>query len=424
MILSRTLRKLATLAAVVVAVLPSLVQAFIPSVSDHIGTIRALVNATSGETVAEYEYDPYGVLLEEAGEQADACPFRFSSKYYDSETQLLYFGYRYYNAASTKWLTVDPLQERGGLNFTAYCGGDPVNQVDPLGLSFLSWLLGCGWNTEEARAFDDYLHEDYWGGDFSRRGIAAINAELKMAVGAVEALGGAKLTALSGGLAAAGGYALVADGSSWMSGGAGDYLNLFRDDDFPDYDVVGAGFTEMAGPTWGPVARSTVTMGLSMGTPVLAQQQMNAALTAEAQAIRLQSHLEKNTKFRYEGSAHQYRAMTTGRFISQKILPYPPNRGFASSTRQLLSKGQIVDRYGLPNGRFAGTPGSSVSARGMPPGSDALPYARYRVARPFEAEVGPAFGVPEFGASGGATQYRFDHAIEQLVRDKFLEVLP
>ena len=141
-----TFRKLAKIAAVVVAVLPSLVQAFIPPVSDHIGSIRALVDATSGETVAEYEYDPYGVLLEEAGEKADVCPFRFSGKYNDPETQLLYFGYRYYNPVSTKWLTVDPLQERGGLNFTAYCAGDPVNAVDPLGLSFLSWLLGCGWN--------------------------------------------------------------------------------------------------------------------------------------------------------------------------------------------------------------------------------------------------------------------------------------
>ena len=113
-------------------------------VSDHIGTIRALVDAKSGETVAEYEYDPYGVLLEEAGEKASSCPFRFSSKYYDRETQLLYFGYRYYSPASTKWLTVDPLQERGGLNFTAYCGGDPVNQVDPLGMEPGDWLGDMG----------------------------------------------------------------------------------------------------------------------------------------------------------------------------------------------------------------------------------------------------------------------------------------
>ena len=33
-----------------------------------------------------------------------------------------------------EWLSRDPLGESGGLNLTAFCGNDPVNQVDPLGL--------------------------------------------------------------------------------------------------------------------------------------------------------------------------------------------------------------------------------------------------------------------------------------------------
>ncbi len=33
-----------------------------------------------------------------------------------------------------EWLSRDPLGEQGGLNLTAFCGNDPVNQVDPLGL--------------------------------------------------------------------------------------------------------------------------------------------------------------------------------------------------------------------------------------------------------------------------------------------------
>jgi uncharacterized protein RhaS with RHS repeats len=33
-----------------------------------------------------------------------------------------------------KWLTPDPIGERGGANLTAFCSGDPINNVDPLGL--------------------------------------------------------------------------------------------------------------------------------------------------------------------------------------------------------------------------------------------------------------------------------------------------
>lgn len=53
-----------------------------------------------------------------------------------------------------------------------------------------------------------------------------------------------------------------------------------------------------------------------------------------------------------------------------------------------------------------------------------MQYAQYKVKEPTYAEVGPAASVPEFGASGGATQYLFDNTLEQLVKDGVLEVLP
>jgi len=102
-------------------------------VADHNGNIHSLIDATSGVTVANYEYDPYGVLVGETGDRPDRCSLRFQSKYFDRETGLYYYGYRYYDPLTTKWLTRDPLGERGGVNLTAFCEGDPVNQVDPDG---------------------------------------------------------------------------------------------------------------------------------------------------------------------------------------------------------------------------------------------------------------------------------------------------
>ena len=51
---------------------------------DANGNITDLVD-TNGSVVAHYEYDPYGNTIAQSGDQADANPFRFSSKYWDEK---------------------------------------------------------------------------------------------------------------------------------------------------------------------------------------------------------------------------------------------------------------------------------------------------------------------------------------------------
>lgn len=103
-------------------------------VSDHNGNITALLDAESGLVVAQYWYSPFGVLIGELGSAKDICPFRFQSKYYDEETGLYYFGHRYYDPASCKWLSPDPLGESAGPNGSSFCRNEPVGRGDPLGL--------------------------------------------------------------------------------------------------------------------------------------------------------------------------------------------------------------------------------------------------------------------------------------------------
>ncbi len=67
-----------------------------------------------GTLVAEYDYDPYGRLIRATGPAVASCPFRYSPKYRDPELDLYYYGHRWYDAASLKWLTPDPIGERGG----------------------------------------------------------------------------------------------------------------------------------------------------------------------------------------------------------------------------------------------------------------------------------------------------------------------
>jgi len=62
------------------------------------------------------------------------CPFRHRTRYYDRESWLYYYGHRYYDPSTTKWLSKDPKGEAGGWNLTAFCGCDPVNNYDAVGL--------------------------------------------------------------------------------------------------------------------------------------------------------------------------------------------------------------------------------------------------------------------------------------------------
>ncbi len=52
----------------------------------------------------------------------------------DKETEFAYYGHRFYNPETGRWLNRDPMEERGGLNLYEYANNSPVNYVDMLGL--------------------------------------------------------------------------------------------------------------------------------------------------------------------------------------------------------------------------------------------------------------------------------------------------
>jgi RHS repeat-associated protein len=66
--------------------------------------------------------------------------FRFSSEYNDSETGLVYYGYRYYSPELGRWINRDPAEEGGGNNLYGFVGNDGVNRWDVLG--FKAFKIG------------------------------------------------------------------------------------------------------------------------------------------------------------------------------------------------------------------------------------------------------------------------------------------
>jgi RHS repeat-associated protein len=81
---------------------------------DGNGNVMQTVASADGNISAVYEYGPFGEVLRASGPMAKANPFRFSTKYQDDETDLLYYGYRYYNASTGRWTSCDPFEEVGG----------------------------------------------------------------------------------------------------------------------------------------------------------------------------------------------------------------------------------------------------------------------------------------------------------------------
>lgn len=77
----------------------------------------------------DYYYDAFGV--EQNADPADTNPFRYCGEQYDTETGNYYLRARYYTPRAGRFTQEDPI--RDGLNWYAYCAGNPIMLADPSG---------------------------------------------------------------------------------------------------------------------------------------------------------------------------------------------------------------------------------------------------------------------------------------------------
>jgi RHS repeat-associated protein len=106
---------------------------------DHLGSIREMTDST-GLIKARYDYDPWGNRIKLGGGQ-DA-DFGFSGHYYHPPSNLHLALYRAYDSTIGRWISRDPIAEKGGLNFYGYVLNNPLNLIDPLGLDAILTLQG------------------------------------------------------------------------------------------------------------------------------------------------------------------------------------------------------------------------------------------------------------------------------------------
>lgn len=105
-------------------------------ITDQLGSVRQVVNASTGVVAQEITYDPFGEVISDSNPGFQ--PFGFAGGLYESLTGLTHFGAREYDAGLGRWTSVDPIGFGGGdTNLYGYVVQDPVNLMDPSG--FYPW---------------------------------------------------------------------------------------------------------------------------------------------------------------------------------------------------------------------------------------------------------------------------------------------
>ena len=136
------------------------------TLADHEGTVRDIVSGTGaslGQVVEHRQYDSFGKILKRtAGATAGAAllsgsgvgvAFGFAGRPLEERTGLSDNRARWYDPAVGRFVSEDPSGFKGGdANLFGYVGNDPLNRVDPSGLT-AAWASYAGKTSAAAGAW-------------------------------------------------------------------------------------------------------------------------------------------------------------------------------------------------------------------------------------------------------------------------------
>ena len=108
--------------------------------------------------VVKYVYDAWGnhavldadgIDIDDSNHIGNLNPFRYRGYYYDVETGLYFLQTRYYDPETGRFISQDSIEFAepetiNGLNLYAYCGNNPVMNVDPTGEFLFTFLAILG----------------------------------------------------------------------------------------------------------------------------------------------------------------------------------------------------------------------------------------------------------------------------------------
>lgn len=107
----------------------------------HVDELLAPRNGTdlSGNLIWNWDYDSFGAIPADQDPDGDdrffSINLRMPGQYYDSETELFYNHFRYYDPVTGRYIQSDPIGLAGGDNPYSYVENNPLSKIDPTGLA-------------------------------------------------------------------------------------------------------------------------------------------------------------------------------------------------------------------------------------------------------------------------------------------------
>ena len=110
---------------------------------DQVNSVVA-VSDHNGKAVQEHSYGPFGETFDSSGTSQNTM--KYTGREQDDETGLYYYRARYYDPELGRFISEDPIGFKGGINFYAYVGNNPLIGNDPSGLvvKYVTDTLGGG----------------------------------------------------------------------------------------------------------------------------------------------------------------------------------------------------------------------------------------------------------------------------------------